>query len=152
MVKVFETEALQFFKLEEMDLLKDSCSIPLFYSGASCGFPNPADDYIQERIDISEYLVPNPLSTFFVRAKGNSMEGSRIFDSSLLIVDRSITPASGSICLCILEREFTVKKLERRGGEIYLVATNRQYQVIKVTTEMDFEVWGVITNVVSKPE
>ena len=153
MLKYLETELFEFFKLEALDTNyhRSGGTIPLYGSNVHCGFPNPADDYILERIDISEYLIPNPISTFLVRAKGNSMEGSRIFDNSLLIIDRSIKPFNGSICLCVLNSEFTVKRFSKTSSGIHLLASNSKYQPIRITPDMDFEIWGVITQVVSRP-
>jgi DNA polymerase V len=152
MLKFLETELFDFFKLGEHDVIIPGRSpVPIYTSQVSCGFPNPAADFCEERIDISDYLIPNPISTFLVRAKGNSMEGSRIFDNSLLIIDRSIKPANGSICLCVFNSEFTVKRFSKTSSGIQLLASNNRYEPITITPDMDFEIWGVITQVVSRP-
>jgi DNA polymerase V len=131
--------------------ISESIELPLFVSTASCGFTNVAEDYIQETIDIASYLVPNPVATFLVRARGNSMNRSRIFDNSLLIVDRSVSPTRNSVCLCVVNGEFTVKKIDKRAGKIFLVPTNPSSSEIEITEGMEFEVWGVITKVINEP-
>lgn len=147
MQELLKSPNFKFYRLQ----WKSDNKLPLFSSSVSCGFANVAEDYIEERIDLKEYLITNPLSTFLVRARGNSMEGSRIFDGSLLIVDRSISPGPRSVCLCILNTEFTVKKIRKESGKIFLVPTNRRYPEIPVTEDMDFQIWGVITKVITEP-
>jgi DNA polymerase V len=126
--------------------------IPFFNTThVAAGFPSPADDYLEERIDLNTLLIKNPISTFLVRVAGDSMRDVGIFDKSLLIVDKSITPGPSSSCLCVLNGEFTVKKVRKEGSVIYLVPHNPAFKEILVTPEMDFSVWGVVTNVIHKP-
>lgn len=127
--------------------------IPYFEALVRAGFPSPAEGYQEERIDLNELVVKNPLSTFFVRVQGNSMIGSRIFDGSLLVVDRSAEVKENSNCLCFLNGEFTVKKIKRVGGKLYLTGNNPQSPMkpIEVPEGSDFAVWGVVTKVVTDP-
>ena len=78
--------------------------LPLFSHKVAAGFPSPADDYIEGRLSLDEYLIQHKEATFFVRAKGNSMVGAGIFDGDLLVVDKSLTPASGDIVIAKIGR------------------------------------------------
>jgi DNA polymerase V len=131
--------------------VKKKLYIPLYASLVQAGFPSPADDYIHQKLDLNEYLVDKPSSTFFVKVEGESMIGAGIFPNDLLIVDRSKTVKENDVILAILEGEFTVKRFKTLNGKVYLSPENKLYQVIEVTKDMDFEVWGVVTNVIHKP-
>jgi DNA polymerase V len=124
--------------------------LPLSLSPVAAGFPSPADDFLDKRLDLNEYLIRNPPATFLVRVSGNSMRDAGIFDGDLLVVDKSLQPVSGSIVVAILHGEFTVKKLKMQGVKTYLVPANGQYQSIEVTPEMDCEVWGVVASVIRR--
>ena len=118
---------------------------PLFISGVSAGFPSPADDYIDRELDLNEYLIANPATTFFVRVAGDSMIGAGINHDDILIVDRSLEPMSGRIVIAIVDGELTVKRLIKNGDCCRLVAENPQYPATEIEKEMELEVWGVAT-------
>jgi DNA polymerase V len=139
--KINESSNLGFYSSS----INTSLDIPLYTSSVSAGFPSPADDYWEISLDLNRYLVKHPAATFFVRAKGDSMINSGIFDGDLLIVDKSLEPKNNDTVVCIINGEFTVKKLNRRDGEILLIPQNSNYRTIKITEEMDFQVWGVVT-------
>ena len=121
---------------------------PLFLAGVRAGFPSPADDYIEQQLDLNEHLVAHPNSTFFCRAVGDSMHDAGIHDGDLLIVDRSIKPHNGATVIALIDGEFTVKRLECRVGGLRLVPANPLYAAIEIEAHHDFEVWGVVTFVV----
>lgn len=121
---------------------------PLFCTRISAGFPSPADDYIENSLDLNQYLVKHPAATFFVRVTGDSMTGAGINSGDILIVDRSLTAVSGSIIVAIFNGEFTVKKLVRLGSAVYLFPENPAYEPIAVTDGSEFEVWGVVMHVI----
>lgn len=124
-------------------------SLPLFLSAVMCGFPSPAQDFVEARLDLTELLIKHPAATFFVRASGNSMAGAGINPGDLLIIDRAPTPTNGAIILAVVDGEFTVKQLKRtRSGQLFLVAANPDYPPIRITEEMQFEVWGVVTHII----
>ena len=127
-----------------------SLSLPLF-SSVSAGFPSPADDYTEERLNLDQYLIKNPASTFFVRVEGMSMIGAGIYPDDILIVDKSQEAKSGDVIVAVLEGEFTVKRLVRERGKYYLRPENDRYQPIELNADIDFQVWGVVTNVIHKP-
>jgi DNA polymerase V len=119
---------------------------PLFSSGVSAGFPSPAEDYIEQRLDLNELLIQNPAATFFVRVSGDSMEGAGINDGDILVVDRSLAPASGRIVVAIIHGEFTVKRLYRDVHSCRLLAENPAYPAIEVSEESGCEIWGIVTS------
>tara|TARA_B100001105_G_C22320666_1_gene412379 strand:+ start:622 stop:1083 length:462 start_codon:yes stop_codon:yes gene_type:complete len=145
--KISESEELEFYSAETTTELK----IPLFESGVSAGFPSPADDYLDLPIDLNEFLIKHPAATFYVRVKGNSMEGAGIRNGDLLIVDRAEEPRNKSIVLGIIDGEFTVKRIKKKGSDLYLMPDNPEFKPIKINDNMDFQVWGVVTYVVHKP-
>lgn len=101
-----------------------SLELPLFTSTVPAGFPSPADDHIEGKLDLNEHLVRRPAATFFVRASGESMRGAGIFDGDLLIIDRGVTPQPDDIVIAILQGELTVKRLRKTEGNWHLVAEN----------------------------
>ncbi|MDA3834049.1 MAG: translesion error-prone DNA polymerase V autoproteolytic subunit [Spirochaetales bacterium] len=124
---------------------KQKLKHPLFSSGVSAGFPSPAEDYIEQRLDLNELLIQHPAATFFVRVNGDSMTGAGIQHNDILIVDRSIEATSGKIVIAIVGGEFTVKRLLKKGASCQLIAENPNYPAITITEDSDCEVWGVVT-------
>ena len=95
-------------------------------------------------------MISHPAATFFVRAEGNSMEGAGIFSGDILVVDRSLDAISGKIIIAVVNGEFTVKKLVKKNEALFLVAESPHYSPIKITPDLDFLVWGVVTFVIHK--
>jgi DNA polymerase V len=115
------------------------------------GFPSPAQDYVENGIDLNRELVKNPSSTFFGRARGTSMEGAGIFDGDLLIIDKSLEPREGAIAVCFIDGEFTLKRIhfEKHEGQvtaIWLQPENEQFTPIKVTQDNQFIIWGIVVH------
>jgi DNA polymerase V len=110
----------------------------------SAGFPSPAADYVDSRLDINEYLVRNPVSTFFFPVEGDSMEGAEIFDGDILVVDRSIKARHGHIVIAFIDGERLVKRLYDRAGKLALVAENPKYPPLVVREGNELSVWGVV--------
>ena len=121
---------------------------PLFLNPVAAGFPSPADDYIERRLDLNEYLVRNPPATFFVRAQGDSMLGAGIHDGDILVVDRSIPPVHNRVVIAAVHGELTVKRLWMRDGMTVLRPENPAYPPLDMTGVEQFEVWGVVTSVI----
>ena len=109
------------------------------------GFPSPAADHTRKRLDLNEHLIRNKEATFVFRVKGDSMIGIGIYDDDELLVDRSIEPKHGNIVLAVLNNEFTVKRLHRRGGVVKLIAENPIYPHIVVKDGEELMIWGVVT-------
>jgi DNA polymerase V len=124
--------------------------LPLFQSVVQAGFPSPADDYLDKKLDLNEYLVKHPAATFFVRVSGDSMIDAGIHNGDILIVDRSLSAVDGRIIIAILDGELTVKRLRKKGHQVTLVPENDLYEPIEINEFNDFEVWGVVTNVIHK--
>ncbi|OYQ65409.1 peptidase S24 [Pseudanabaena sp. SR411] len=125
----------------KLELPLQNCSVP-------AGFPSPAEDYVEHKLDLNSYLVTHPAATFFVRASGNSMTGANIHDGDLLIVDRSIEAAHNDIVIAVVLGEITVKRLHYLRGEIALVPENDSYQTIFINEHSDLHIWGVVTNAI----
>ncbi len=122
--------------------------LPLFLEAVSAGFPSPAEDYLEGKMDLNEHLVKHPAATFFVRVTGESMIGSGIRTGDLLVVDRAIPPANDHVVIAVLNGELTVKRIRRQAGKLFLVPENKAYKPIPVDPETSFEVWGVVTHVI----
>jgi DNA polymerase V len=106
------------------------------------GFPSPAEDYVEGRIDLNRDLIKHPLTTFYIRVVGDSMV-PEIYPGSLLIVDRGMQTGSGHVVVARINDELCIKKLLiEKDGKITLLSENPQYKPILITEEMDFEVWG----------
>ncbi len=119
-------------------------NIPLFNDPVSAGFPSPADDYIEENIDLNEHLLKNPFSTFFLRVKGDSMINSGIHDKDLIIVDKSLTPKPGNVVIAMIDGEFTVKRFSMKNNQLYLKAENQNYPDFNFEDHNDIQIWGVV--------
>ncbi len=119
----------------------------LFEAKVSAGFPSPAADYEEDKLDLNRYLIKNPAATFFVRVTGDSMMGAGIYSGDLLVVDRSLEPRDKSVVIAVIDGELTVKRI-RIGKKITLEPENENYSVQQITEDTDFQVWGVVTNVI----
>ena len=119
-------------------------ALPLDVGKISAGFPSPAADYEDKRLDINEYLVRNPVSTFFFPVQGESMQGAEIFDGDILVVDRSIRPRHGHIVVAFVNSERLVKRLYRWAGRVALIAEHAAYPALDIVDGMELEVWGVV--------
>lgn len=123
---------------------------PLSLSLVSAGFPSPAEDWKEDDLDLNSFLVKRPTSTFYVRVKGDSMIQAGIFEGDVLIVDRAIKPSNRKVVIAVLNTEFTVKRLQKEGDVIRLLPENPAYPPIEITSEMDFQIWGVVTACIHK--
>lgn len=131
-------------------LCKLTTELP-FYHSVSAGFPSPADDYEEERLNLDEHLVKNPAATFFVRVEGVSMTGAGIYPDDILVVDRSLEARPGDVIIAILDGEFTVKRLIRKNRRYFLKPEHPDYSLIPLGEDCEFQVWGVVTHVIHKP-
>lgn len=120
-----------------------------FDNSVPAGFPSPAMDYMQERIDLNKELIQHPLSTFIVQCEGLSMINAFIPPRARLIVDRSLTAKNGDIVLAVLNGEFTVKFLKKNRYKCWLMPANSKFKEIEITPEMDMQIWGVVTNIIT---
>lgn len=118
--------------------------LPLGAVKVSAGFPSPAADYEDKRLDINEYLVRNPVSTFFFAVEGDSMEGAEIFDGDILVVDKCIRPRHGHLVVAFVDGERLVKRLCREHDRVALVAENPKYPPLEIQDGMELVIWGVV--------
>ncbi|AFY91185.1 LexA family protein [Chroococcidiopsis thermalis] len=125
-----------------------SYSLTLFLMPVSAGFPSPAEDFIEGKLDLNQHLIHHPAATFFVRVSGDSMIGAGIHCGDLLIVDRALEPVDGSVIIAVVDGELTVKRLHRTGDRLRLVAANDCYKPLEITEHMEFQIWGVVTNAI----
>ncbi len=129
----------------------DDQTIVFVQGDVPAGFPSPATDYLQKRIDLNEYLVRNPLSTFVIDCSGLSMINAFIAPKAKLVVDKSVNAQNGHIVLAVVNGEFTVKYLKKNKHKCWLVPANSKFSQIEITPEMDFQVWGVVTKIINDP-
>nr|WP_315258056.1 translesion error-prone DNA polymerase V autoproteolytic subunit [uncultured Flavobacterium sp.] len=124
--------------------------IPYITEGVSAGFPSPAADFMETCIDLNKELSENPLATFYIKVKGNSMIDAGINDKDVLVVDRSLEPQNNKIAICCIDGEFTVKRIQLEKDCLYLMPENQSYEPIKVTEENQLIIWGMVTYVIKK--
>lgn len=122
-----------------------AATVPLVEASAACGFPSPADDYLDRPLDFNELLIENAPATFVVRVAGDSMTGIGLFPGDLAVVNRAKTPVDGAIVVALVDGEFTLKRYRRRGSRTWLEAENPAFRDIEIAEGMSFEVWGVVT-------
>ncbi|MCJ7778301.1 MAG: translesion error-prone DNA polymerase V autoproteolytic subunit [Sedimentisphaerales bacterium] len=120
----------------------------IFMAKVPAGFPSPAADYEEDKLDLNKHLIRNPAATFFVRVTGDSMVKAGIHDGDLLVVDRSIEPRDKNVVIAVVNGELTVKRIRIRKNKLSLEAENENYQSREIDEEIEFEVWGVVTNVI----
>ena len=125
-----------------------SAALPYFEAKVPAGFPSPAGDYEENRLDLNRHLIKNPAATFFVRVTGDSMVGAGIHHDDILVVDRSLDPRDGNVIIAALDGELTVKRIRIKRKKVMLVPENDNYASKEVSPESEFEVWGVVTNVI----
>lgn len=130
--------------------LNKKTALPFFLSEVAAGFPSPADDYIDKKMDLNEHLIKHPAATFFVRAYGDSMQDANIESGDILIVDRALDAINNSIVIAVYNGELTVKRLKQTGEKLFLMPENKEYPALEVTAETSFEIWGVVTYIIHK--
>ena len=128
--------------------LKEFKPLPLYTSEVCAGFPSPAEDHTDLSLDLNEYLIKHPSATFYIYAKGNSMEGSGIYDGDIMVVDRSLEASSGNVVIVAISGEFTVKHLLIKSKKTYLIPANQDYKSMLITDDMDVQIWGVVIHTI----
>lgn len=135
-----------------VEILKCDASIkrelPLFLSKIRAGFPSPADDFLDKKLDLNEFLIKHPTSTFFVKVKGDSMIKAGVNSGDVLVVDRSLEPKDKKIVVAVVNGEFTVKRVSKRRDKLLLISENDNYAPLEIKEGTDFEVWGVVIHVI----
>lgn len=145
------------------------CFLPMFLSEVSAGFPSPATDYEESKLDLNTHLIANPNATFFVRVKGDSMVDANIESGDIAIVDRSLEARNGDVILAVIDGDFTIKRIEitnAKGDTLFsknklaihtlgkkrirLLPENSNFEAIEINENMVFQVWGVVTSTIHK--
>ena len=122
--------------------------LPLFLNPVSAGFPSPAEDFVENKLDLNQHLIQHPTATFFVRVSGSSMLKAGIHPEDLLVVDRSLEPKDQSVVIAVVHGELVVKRFHLKEDQMFLLAENEDYAPIAITEAMDFSIWGVVTTVI----
>ena len=139
--KIASSSTIDFYSANTASVLE----LPLVDGGIAAGFPSPAQDYIDLKIDLNKELIANPSSTFYGRVKGASMQDAGIVDGDILVIDKSIEPQDGDTAVCFIDGEFTLKYIKIEADAVYLIPANPNFQPIKVTEDNNFCIWGVVT-------
>lgn len=141
-------------ELEKLEIYEFHSSknreIPLAAERIQAGFPSPAENYIDGKLDLNEHLIAHPAATFYVRAAGDSMINAGIKQGDLLIVDKSLQAKNNDIVVAVLDGEFTLKRLIIEEEKCFLKPENDKYKIIEINENSNFVVWGVVTYVISK--
>ncbi|MDO6739256.1 LexA family transcriptional regulator [Wenyingzhuangia sp. 2_MG-2023] len=137
---------LTFYKYESEGFIE----LPFIEEGIKAGFPSPAADFEGKRISLDKELIKNETATFFARVDGDSMINAGMSDGDLLVIDRSLEPQSNKIAVCMLDGEFTVKRLRVTREAVYLVPENKSFSEIKVEDDQELVIWGIVTYVIKK--
>ncbi|WP_367772419.1 translesion error-prone DNA polymerase V autoproteolytic subunit [Flavobacterium sp. WC2421] len=145
-MSIKKEQKLTFFQPD----FESEIKIPFMTEGVSAGFPSPAADFMENNIDLNKELSENPLATFYIKVKGNSMIDAGINDKDVLVVDRSLEPQNHKIAICFIDGEFTVKRIQLEKECLYLMPENENYPPIKVTEENELIIWGIVTYVIKK--
>lgn len=122
--------------------------LPIFLQSVPAGFPSPADDHIDKKLDLNEELIKHPQATFFFHVQGESMIGAGISEGDILIVDRAEEPTHGRIVIAVLDGEFTIKRLHRNNGTIQLLPENPKFKAIELKNDSELQIWGVVTRII----
>jgi DNA polymerase V len=135
---------------ERLALAPAGSTTPLFISPVVAGFPSPATDYMDDGLDLNEYLVQHRAASFMFRVRGHSMRDAGIMEGDRVVVDRSVTPQHNHIVIAVVNGEYTIKRLHRSRQRIELRAENPAYPPIQFNDESVLEIWGVVVGVVRK--
>ena len=136
---------LQICKLTEFSAFK----VPMVGTPVRAGYPSPADDFLEDFIDLNKELVKNKATTFYARVVGSSME-TDFSEGDVLVVDRSLPLQNRKIAVCFVDGAFTVKKVRLEGNSLYLEALNTDFKPIKITEDNQFMIWGIVTYIVKR--
>ncbi|MHC1691052.1 MAG: LexA family protein [Bacteroidales bacterium] len=128
----------------------ESLNIKFSDTPVNAGFPSPAENHLENTMDLNKALIKNPSSTFYARVKGESMINDGVDDGDLLVIDRSVEPYENCLAVCFLDGEFTLKKVRLDGDDLLLVPANEKFKPIRVKKDNDFYVWGVVRYLIKR--
>ncbi len=130
--------------------ISTSPEIPLSESTVHAGFPSPADDFLENSLDLNKLFIKHPEATFFARVEGDSMKDEGIADGDILVVDKAVEAYDGCLAVVYIDGEFTLKRVHLEPNRILLVPANPKYPVIEIAAGQDFSVWGVVRWVIKQ--
>ena len=143
MKKIYSTPNFDFFSPEYSELELD-------YAGSiKAGFPSPAEDFSQDKIDLNKLLIKHPDATFYAKVRGSSMIED-FSEGDLLIIDRSVEYSDSKIALCFVDGEFTLKRIKYLGDKCYLTPSNEDFPLIEVSADSNSQIWGIVTYSIKK--
>ena len=146
LTRICNTSRMDFYAAD----LTTELELPLAATFISAGFPSPAEDHLELKLDLNRALIRHPNATFYGRVKGSSMIDAGIGEGDILVIDKSLDPKDGDIAVCFLDGEFTVKRISRQEEALYLMPANEEFQPILIGEERDFQVWGIVTYIIHK--
>ena len=144
MQQIHSSPALEIFSLST----ETELALPFISAGIQAGFPSPAADFEDVRIDLNQYLIRNPAATFLSRVKGHSLINAGFHHGDILVIDRSLEHSNGKVAVCYLDGEFTLKRIKFEKDCCWLIPENEDFRPIKVTAENDFLIWGIVTFII----
>jgi DNA polymerase V len=143
MGKIFTTTDFDFFSPEMSEL-----ELP-FVGEIACGFPSPADDFLQENLDINKLLVKHPDATFYAVARGYSL-APLVYPGSILVIDRSVEWSSDLLACCYIDGEFTAKWIRKTDDKIQLIPLNPDFPMLEYSfEEAEIYIWGIVTSIIN---
>lgn len=141
-------------KNRDIEIFSPEINEPQFISVSDspvhAGFPSPAENIMENKLDLNKLLIKNPSSTFFAKVSGESMIDDGVEDGDILVIDKSVPPYDGAIAVCYLDGEFTLKRVRFMDGFVLLVPSNSKFKSIKVDKDNEFLVWGVVRYIIKK--
>ena len=143
--------AIQHITTADIQPLAHSTSlqeIPFFSCRIAAGFASPADDHLDNPIDLNKMMVPKPAATFMLKLEGDSMIGAGIHDGDMLVIDRSKNAVNGSVVIAVVHGELTVKRQQRDAAGIQLVPENPEFKAVQIKDESDLVIWGCVTHAI----
>jgi len=114
------------------------------------GFPSPAEQYVEPPLDINAYLIKRREATFLMHVDGDSMRDAAILDKDVIVVDRSLRPASGDIIVASVDGDFTVKYYRKDKDGVRLEPANPDFPVIRLKPGQQMQYFGKVIGVVRK--
>ena len=138
-------ERLQMYSPEDFSLKGT-----YFVGRIEAGFPSPAADHLEDVLDLNDLVIKNRASTFYARVNGSSMQDAGVDDGDILVVDKSLEYQPDALAVCCLDGDFTLKRIKKIDGQLYLVPANDEYLPIAVHEEAEFSVWGIVTYILKK--
>ena len=127
-----------------VERIESFSNLPFYSQSVPAGFPSPADDFLEFDLSLDKKLIKHPSATFFVKVSGTSMINAKIFDGSILLVDRAEKIKSGDVVLAVIDGDFTVKRYRKIGNSVFLYPENKNMKPIKIIDGSESYVWGKV--------